>query len=365
MMDALRQQLAQPAQAALAGGKRNSNKPRRSLLPWSVLLLASLAGLALAAMCVGESSVPLAKVWAWLSGTPDATLDVLLGELRLPRFACAAGAGAALALSGYLLQLLCRNPLAGPDLLGVNEAALLALLLGLGLQALLQWPLAALGAGCALLLLFALIVLPAARAGQAVPRERLVLAGIALGALLRALAELWQARQDLAHAMNLAAWSMGSLQGRDATAAWRLLGGLGALLLCLLPWRADLKLYACLPQQAATLGVRQLRLEAKILLCAALAAALALALASPLAFIALAAPALARRLHAGHSLRLCLLCGALLGAAADTLGRWLPLCLPSWLGLQGMDIPAGLICQISAGPLLLWLLLRRDAAHTK
>ncbi|WP_340531005.1 iron chelate uptake ABC transporter family permease subunit, partial [Cupriavidus necator] len=105
---------------------------RRALALWLVLALAALLAFALS-LALGSVSLDARELWLALSGTDTGTAGAIVRELRLPRAAAAFACGGLLALSGALMQVLLRNPLAEPYVLGVSggasTAALLAMLL--------------------------------------------------------------------------------------------------------------------------------------------------------------------------------------------------------------------------------------------
>lgn len=102
---------------------------RRAAVVVTVLLLL-LAGVMLLAACVGQTYVPPGEVWRVLRGH-GGPYDLVVGELRVPRIVLGALVGAALGLSGALVQTVTRNPLASPDVIGVGHGAAAATVLAL------------------------------------------------------------------------------------------------------------------------------------------------------------------------------------------------------------------------------------------
>jgi len=302
-------------------------------------------GLLILCLLAGDTWVSPDELQALWQGEAPPWLRLLLWEIRLPRLLTALGVGAVLALSGTLLQAVARNPLATPDLLGINHGALLAVLAGLMLgntPLLGSALLAGLGAAVSLLLLLLLC-------GRGLQGHRLVLMGLGLGIALRAAGDMVLTQLPLHQAASVYTWSLGSLLGRDWTAVRQLALGL-IILLPLARWLGhSLTLLRFEPALALSLGARLLPLRWLALLLAAASAGLATALAGPIAFVALMAPVIVQRLAPGP--RLPLVRAALLGGAtvmlADTLGRVI---LP-----QG-ELPVGVICTLLGGPFLLWLL---------
>lgn len=279
--------------------------------------------------------------------TPELAAAVLW-QATLPRLAVALAAGAALGLSGAILQRVLRNPLAEPATLGIAPGAQLTL----GLAALhapeVPPPLAAFGGGA-----LAVALLLALTWRRGLEPVAVALAGMMLGLTLSAAsAALVLANGE--YLFSLLIWGGGSLvqQGWGATRAVVLalgLGGLGAALL-LRPLAAF---------GIGDAGARGLGLAVGATRLAALGVAVALAAASiaevgVIAFVGLAAPALAT-LAGARTARARLLAAPLVGALLLSLADGLILAAA---GEAGERIPAGVATALLGGPLLLWLLPR-------
>lgn len=338
--------------SALEPGVRVMHIGTASLLvaarPWA--LLASLAALlslmTLAALSLGDTPLAPMRITAALVGAPILPTDALLLEFRLPRVLLALLAGGALGLAGALLQAVTRNALASPELLGLSDGALFAMLITLALapDAMLgPWWVGPAGALLAATLLFA-------AAGKLDSRgQRLLLIGVAAASLWRALGELAMSQEMLVHAGALYAWSVGSFSGKSTTELIPMAAGLVMLTPIALLLARPLAILRFTPDHAATLGVRVARIQITAVLVAVALAGLAVGLAGPLAFVSLAAPALAR-LMADNSRQPFIATGLIGGAlilAADTGGR---------LVLPAAELPAGVLANLFGGPFLLWLL---------
>ncbi|KVE33956.1 Fe(3+)-hydroxamate ABC transporter permease FhuB [Burkholderia sp. TSV86] len=314
-------------------------------------VLAALALIVAALIVVAGASfgpVPLgpARWFAALAGRDEVAR--MLVELRAPRLICALLAGGLLAASGVLMQSVVRNPLAGPEVLGVTQGAGLATL-----AALVAWPLAAhstlvaasLAGGGATLALTLLLNRRHRYAPIAV-----ALTGIVLGTLWTTLAQ-WLITQESVQPARFVVWLVGGTYGRS----W---GELAALL----PWcvfalpafallAKPLDLLALGDDQAAALGLPIALLRPLVLTIATLAACAAVAAVGPIGFIGLMAPHLAAMLGARtHATRLWVAaaCGALVLAAADIAARTL---------LAPREIPAGVLTALIGAPYLLALLI--------
>lgn len=288
--------------------------------------------------------------------------------LRVHRVLVALGVGAALALSGGLLQGVFRNELAAPSVLGVSAgaglgAALAVLSLGgFGPLAMLQtsadWApglvsacafFGAIGATCIVTLL--------ATVGGRVSVPTLLLVGIAVNAIAGgalAAVQYWMLRDlDLARAML--AWSFGSLEDRLGYHVVLVFVGL-ALAVSVLPKVAvELDLFVSGEEDARALGVDTRRTKLLALGAAALSAAVAVAVAGQIGFLGLVVPHLLRisvtRSHKGLLL-LCLLGGPIALLGADLCQRAL---------FDGAALRPGVVTSLLGGPFFLFLLVRQRA----
>lgn len=315
---------------------------------WTVVglsvLLICFIGISLMA---GSTWLSPQKLMSVLIGKASPGHQLLVLEFRFPRVLVGLMAGAALGAAGCLIQALTRNRLATPDLLGVADGATLGIFVALmssasGLFG--PWwvgPLGALGA-------IGLLLIASGNLGS--HGQRLLIVGLALSSLLRALTELALSRQELMHASALYAWSIGSLNGRSYAAALPLAVGLILLLPSTLLATRRLALLRFDSDIAAGLGLSLRATRWHALMSAILLAGLAVGVCGPIAFVALAAPFVAERLVSGGRIALfsAALVGAILVVGADTVGRVL---------LTAAELPVGVICHLLGGPFLLWLIL--------
>lgn len=294
--------------------------------------------------------------------SPQAVIEALLAPassehgfvvetLRLPRILMAAMVGAALALSGLVLQSMIRNPLASPDIIGITSGAsaaavlFLSLFVGLGMAWLPVFAIT--GAALAALAIYVL----AWRGG--VTPMRLILVGIGVSAAMGAVTTLLIAVSSTATSITAYIWLTGSVYGADwqdvqALAPWWLL----TLPLCIFLARR-INAQELGDHLATGLGVSVQPLRLMLLGLSVLLAAPAVAYAGAVGFVGLIAPHIARRLVT-RSFAMLLPATAMIGAClvmlADLMGRTL---------FQPLDIPAGVFVSAIGAPFFIYLLYRQ------
>ncbi len=319
-----------------------------------LLLMAALAGLASGAVAMSPQRVIAALLDAPLVASDRA---VIL-HIRLPRLALSLLCGAALAVSGAIMQGLFRNPLADPGLVGVSSGAALAAALCLVLVSpavsALALPLAAFSGG---LVATTLLYRLATRDGLT-SVALMLLAGIALNALTGAITGYLSFISDDRQLRDLTFWTLGSLAGATWT---KVLMAAPLILLCLA--------FACTvarhldsltfgEDEAFHMGVPVERVKRLAVLLVAAAVGASVAVAGPIGFVGLVVPHVLRLL-VGPTHRTLLPLAALLGGAlltlADVLAR--KLAAPA-------ELPIGLVTAFVGAPFFLGLLLNRRGAVT-
>jgi iron complex transport system permease protein len=320
---------------------------RRSL-GWllGMLTLVALAAMTLS-VSVGSSALSLVDVLTTLGGQGSDLQRTLIFELRLPRTLSAFATGGLLAVAGALMQVLLRNPLADPYVLGLSGGAavgaLLAMLAGLG--GLLISGSAFAGAFLATLLVFGL----AHGTGSWTP-SRLLLTGVVVASGWGAIITLMLAISPAERLPGMLYWLMGDLS--YARTPWPALGLLLGVSLLLLPLGRSLNVLARGPLQAAALGVAVRPLEWSIYVIASLLTALAVTSAGSIGFVGLVVPHMLRLLL-GNDQRLilpaCALSGGILLVLADTLARTV---------IAPEQLPVGVITALLGVPTFLYLLHR-------
>ncbi|MFJ4123743.1 iron ABC transporter permease [[Kitasatospora] papulosa] len=311
--------------------------------------LAALVAITAAAVLLGDATLLGGDVVNFARHQAPSGIAFILNT-RIPRVLAALLAGAALALSGTLVQAATRNPLAEPGVLGISGGASLgAVSLLTVLPAAGGWVLsgaAFAGAVAAALLVFGLT----ARSGFA--ENRLVLVGMGTSTVTGALVGLVITLTDPANAVKALTWLSGSTYGRTLadTLPVAVMLGVGAVFaLCV---HSSIDLIALDQDTPRLLGVRLTRQRLALLAVAALLSAVAVAAAGTIVFVGLVAPHAARALVGRRHLRViptAILLGACLVALADLVGRWV--IAPGQLG-------AGITTALIGAPYFLYLLIR-------
>lgn len=316
----------------------------------AVVVTTVLAGLAFLVMCwavaVGDYPIAFSEVLRTLAGRGVEPERLVIHELRLPRAALASSVGAAFGLSGNLFQRITGNPLASPDLIGVNTGAaaaavgVIVLWSGTSVQVAGGALVGATAAGLAVYVL-------AWRAG--VSTYRLILIGIAVSALLGAVTAWLLTRAQIFDAARAALWLAGSVEGRgwdDVQPLWLALAVLVPLALAL---ARQLRVLELGDDAAVALGGRVQRVQGVLLLVGVALAAVAVSASGPIAFVALASPQIARRLTGGRTTGLlpAAAVGALLLGLSDLIARRV---------IAPDELPVGIVTAILGAPYLLVLL---------
>ena len=318
----------------------------RSVLIILVLLAAS-AGVLLLALSIGSVHLPMATLLEVIAGTADATATTVVMELRLPRSLAAFATGGLLALAGALMQVLLRNPLADPYILGISGGAAVVALIGimLGLSGLWIDIGAFVGAISVTLLVFSLAHGP----GGWTPM-RLLLTGVVIAAGLSAIVSLLLALGEDSSLKGMLFWLMGDFSYVEHTGVDLVI--LAAAALAGMALARHLNVLAHGEQHALVLGVPVRPLRITIFLLSSLMTAIAVTTAGSIGFVGLLVPHLVR-LVAGSDHRIVIPGSALLGGIllvlADTAARTV---------LAPRQLPVGALTALFGVPLFLVLLKR-------
>jgi len=306
-------------------------------------LMALLFGLSIR---FGTYTLSFEEIWAAFQ--PDDKNYFTLMEYRLPRAVLAILLGGSLAISGVLVQSVVRNPLASPDILGINNAAGLvavSVLMFLPNLAFYWMPIFAFLGGVLSFIILWIVC------GFNFRPIKMAIIGVALSALWAAISHYLMLTNPVE--INTAMlWLTGSLWGRS----WSYLNVVLPWLVVLLPlpfiFCRDLDTLGLGENKASTLGVTVNKVQISVLVLAVALSTTAVAICGPIAFLGLVAPHLARRLVGGrHRILLpaALIIGALLLQLSDILARVID---------PPTELPAGILTAIIGAPYFFYLLMR-------
>jgi iron complex transport system permease protein len=315
-------------------------------------LVILIVGVAVWSIGYGEYPISPWDVLKTLAGqnaaNPD--YDFVIYTLRLPRIVTALLVGMALAVSGAILQGLTRNPLAAPDIIGVNAGAGLVAVSLIVLFPSIPFYFLPISAFLGALITALSIYVLAWNQGSS--PVRLILVGIGVGAIASAFTSLLVTFGEINSVSQALIWLTGSVYGRSWPQVTALLPWL-VVCLPLVFWLArDLDILALGDEVATGLGTPVERRRAGLLLLSVALAGASVATAGLIGFVGLMAPHLTRQLvgqaHQGVILISAAL-GALIVVAADLLGRSL---------FAPIELPCGLITALIGAPYFLFLLYR-------
>ncbi|MFJ2435561.1 FecCD family ABC transporter permease [Streptomyces anulatus] len=334
---------------------------------WRPALLVAAIGALLVLLCLlslglGALSIPPGDVLKALTGQPTGPrIEDIIWSVRVPRTALGLAAGAALGLSGCVMQALTRNPLADPGILGVSAGAAFAIVLAAGVAGIGSllgyiW-FAFAGAMAASVVVYLLGRL--GRSGST--PVKLALAGVAVTAVLSSLTSA-VVLTDPAALDRFRFWSAGSLADQDASTVLRVLPFLGLGALLALASAPALNSLALGDDVAASLGRRLGLVRLQGVVAVTLLTGAAVAVIGPVVFIGLVVPHVARVLAQyaglGPDHRWLLPLSAALAAAlllgADILGRVIA---------RPVEVQAGIIVAFIGGPFFIALVRRRRLAE--
>lgn len=320
----------------------------------SILLALIVVTLAAMVWSVGQGEYPVPPLdvvrTAFGLPTDNADYDFVVNTLRLPRTLVAWGVGVGLAIAGTLTQAISRNPLASPDIIGINAGAALAavsLIVVFPDVPISLLPLAAMGGALSVAVLIYLV----AWQGGSSP-VRLVLVGIGLSFVAIALTDLMVTFGDIYDVSQALVWLAGSVYGRSwaqaiAYTPWLIIFGLFSLL-----QSRELNALQMGDEVAKSLGSRIEWQRGWLLLSAVALSGAAVATAGTIGFVGLMSPHIARQLvgpsHEGL-VPVAALMGGLVVVVADLIGRLL---------FAPIELPCGIITAVIGAPYFLYLLIR-------
>lgn len=342
--------MTQTAPPVAAGGVAIVRRPRRLRALWFLVAIATLGALIVISVMIGSRDVSWADAVAALGGSTNGFDEAAVAK-RIPRTFLAVAVGAALGVSGAVMQGVTRNPLADPGILGVNMGASLAVVTGIayfGLTSASSFIWVAI-TGAALAAVFVYVVGSLGRGG-ATPLK-LALAGAATSAALASfVTAIILPRGDISQSAR--SWQIGGVGGGTWDSISQVLPFLLVGFLISLASAKGLNSLALGDDLAAGLGERVAMMRGAAALGAVVLCGAATAVTGPIAFVGLVVPH-ACRLMFGVDHRWVLPFSAVVGASlltgADVLGRILT---------RPSEIDVGIITAIIGAPIFIWIVRR-------
>lgn len=327
------------------------DKKQKRTFPCALLLCLTAA---LLSLLLGAVRLSPRELWQAVVGGPNDTAGYIFWYARLPRTCACLLSGAALAVSGAVIQGVLSNKLASPSIIGVNAGAGLAVTVCCALGLLSGWAIALSAFGGAMVSVL-LVVFTAQKTGAS--RTTVILGGVAVNSFLNALSE----------ALTTLVPEAGSLSGDFRVGGFssvvpaRLVPA-GILILIALTVVMtlcnDLDVLALGEDTAQSLGMGVKRTRTMFLILAAMLAGASVSFAGLLGFVGLIVPHAARKLVGGESrylLPLCAIGGAGFVTACDLASRLL---------FIPYELPVGILMSVLGGPFFLLLLLKRKGGRS-
>ncbi|MDH5131773.1 MULTISPECIES: iron ABC transporter permease [unclassified Microbacterium] len=312
------------------------------------LVALGVAGVLLLGLLAGHTWLLTGDIALWLQGQAPAPIAFALDE-RAPRIVAAVVAGAALALSGAVIQGVSRNPLADPGILGVTGGGGLGAVLVITSITSSTGGMIA-GAVTGSLLAFALVYLLSWRGG--LNADRFLLIGIGVSYFTVSLTTFFLLRSNPWDTPKIYTWLSGTTYGR----VWEQVIPLAIVLVIAVPFvvmsRRELDVLSLDEDTPRLVGIRLEPVRLTLLLVAAVLAALSVTAIGVIGFVGLVAPHAARALVGARHSRViptAVLLGGLLVGIADTIGRTV---------IAPAQLPAGLVVALIGAPYFVWLLWR-------
>ena len=317
-------------------------------LIWIGLGLAIVMALMVGSVSYGITSISPAEIYYAFTAFDGSREHLIIVDTRVPRAIIALAVGTCLAVSGVIMQALTRNPLAAPEILGINHGAALCVTIGSFVfnahePEAFTW-LAFLGAGVTAIIVF---TIGSFGAGGPTPLK-LTLAGAALTTLcasfIRAIMILHERTLD-----EMRIWLAGSVVGRDLVLFQELVPYMLSGLFVAVCLGKPLNILVMGRDIAVGLGQRPLLIQSLGILSVIILAGSSVAIAGPIAFIGLAVPHMVRSLI-GTDYRWVIPCSAVLGSAlllsADIAARF---------ALDGQELPVGVMTALIGVPFFIYL----------
>ena len=324
---------------------------KKWLFPAALLFCLAAAILSLLLGAVRLSPVQL---WQALLGGPNSTAGYIFWYARLPRTAACLLSGAALAVSGAVIQAVLSNKLASPGIIGVNAGAGLAVTLCCALGFLSGWGIALSAFGGAMISVL-LVMFTAEKTGAS--RTTVILGGVAVNSFLNALSEALTTLIPDTGVLS-GDFRVGGFSSVVPVRLWPAGILICVSLILILTLHNDLDVLALGEETARSLGMPVKKTRTLFLVLSAMLAGASVSFAGLLGFVGLIVPHALRSLVGSESRKLLPLCaigGAGFVTACDLAARLL---------FIPYELPVGILMSVLGGPFFLWLLMKRKGGRT-
>lgn len=324
---------------------------KKWLFPAAILFCLAAAILSLLLGAVRLSPVQL---WQALLGGPNSTAGYIFWYARLPRTAACLLSGAALAVSGAVIQAVLSNKLASPGIIGVNAGAGLAVTLCCALGFLSGWGIALSAFGGAMVSVL-LVVFTAEKTGAS--RTTVILGGVAVNSFLNALSEALTTLIPDAGVLS-GDFRVGGFSSVVPVRLWPAGILICVSLILILTLHNDLDVLALGEETARSLGMPVKKTRTLFLVLSAMLAGASVSFGGLLGFVGLIVPHALRSLVGSESRKLLPLCaigGAGFVTSCDLAARLL---------FIPYELPVGILMSVLGGPFFLWLLMKRKGGRT-
>lgn len=314
------------------------------------LLIVLVALLFMADLFSGPVAIPFQEVWKILSGSKSANSDwnLIIRDIRIPKAITGLLCGAGLSVGGLLTQSLFRNPLTGPDVLGLTSGSGLGVAFAImaGLSGTISVTLAATAGAAACFLLISL-------AATRLSNNTLLILGLMLSAFTSAIISILQYSAESTKLQQYTLWTLGSILAASGDQLFLL----GAVVLCGLGIGfgalKSLNASALSESYLMTLGLSPGRLRWQVLLATSLMTGTITAICGPITFIGIAGPHLVKQLFRITDHKLLLPLSALSGAALVLLCDLL-----TQLPGSGSVLPLNAVTALFGAPVVIWVILK-------
>ena len=327
-------------------------KDAKQFLWYSAFGVITLILMLIADLSIGSVDIPFSAILQILAGDESGSpiLRNIIIDIRLPKALTAILAGAGLSLGGLLTQNLFRNPLAGPDVLGLSSGASLAVAIlimsGLQFEA---WTVA----GASTVGAAGVFLMVAAVSKKVSSNSSLLIVGLMIGALTASIVGILQYLSRAEDLQLYTIWTMGNISSANKTELWIIMAFILLGIIISITSVKSLNTWVLGEAYGRTLGLKPGTFRWKTLIATCLITGSITAFCGPITFIGIAVPHLVKRFFPSnnhqHLIPLCLIAGAVLMLICDMLTL-----IPG----NGTVLPINAATALFGAPVVIWIVIR-------